>query len=327
MGIKALRTALEAWAAARLDAVRRHPVLGEVYELLDGSLGDYARDHGPMYAAAVAFFAILSLIPLVVLLASVGGYAIHIAGGTEAGADAILNDIIAQLERAIPYLGGGFSDDMRKIVAVRSELGLVGVGALMLTASQVFRGLEFAFARIFARANASWVIEDGADMPRNFVLSKLLFGAFLTALVVAFVVWRFLLGMLRHLAESLPPDLASALADPLAAGSWLGTVVESAILVGLYVVVLKAFTHKRVQMRFALAGGVLFLGLFAAARGLYDLYLEQITDLGAVYGSFATVMTVVLWIFYLSTIVIVCAYFARTLQRRFVFGPRWVKRG
>ena len=58
--------------AERLHArVRRHPVLGEIYELIDATVGDYARDHGPIYAGALAFYAILSLIPMAILFGGI----------------------------------------------------------------------------------------------------------------------------------------------------------------------------------------------------------------------------------------------------------------
>ena len=41
-------------------------------------------------------------------------------------------------------------DDLRTILRNRGSVGLVGVVGVLLSASQVFRGLEFALARIFA---------------------------------------------------------------------------------------------------------------------------------------------------------------------------------
>src|SRR3954463_12980514 len=82
-----------------LDRLRRHRIIGEVYELVDGSLGDFARDHGPMYAGALAFYAILSLIPLIILIASLSGFAL--AGGGQQAVDQSLKDVMIEVKRFI----------------------------------------------------------------------------------------------------------------------------------------------------------------------------------------------------------------------------------
>lgn len=313
---KLLRRILE----QRLRRIRHHPVWGEVYELIDGSIGDYARDHGPMYAAAVAFYGLLSLVPLVVLFASVGGYFIHSFGVDDASIDVLVAEVVAQFRRAVPYIRPDFAEDIKTLVEARQELGLVGAVVLLGTASLVFRGLEYSFARIFSRSNASRQIEN--DRPRNVVLSKLLFGAFVTAVFASSMLIRFVWGMVSSIAEHQMDNVVD-LRQWVGEGSLMGSIWESALLVLIYAAVLKAFTHEKVQMRFALYGGLLFLSLFVGARKIYEFYLDGIANLGAVYGSLAALMTVVLWVFYLSTIVLICGYFTRTLQRRVLFGRRY----
>lgn len=300
--------------------VQHHRWWGEVYELLDGSLGDYARDHGTMYAAAVAFYGILSLIPLVVLFASVGGYFIHDLGVDDASTKMLVREVVDQFRRAVPYLHPSFEEDVHALVQARQKLGLLGALVLMGTASLVFRGLEYSFARIFSRANASRQIEN--DRPRNVVLSKMLFGGFVTAIFAFSMLVRFVWGMVSSVVEHRL-EHAAAWKVIVGDGALMGSIWESALLVLVYAAILKAFTQEKVRMRFALTGGTLFLTLFVIARKIYEIYLEDIANLGAVYGSLAAVMTVVLWIFYLSTIVLICGYFTRTLQRRVLYGRRY----
>ena len=313
---KVLRRSLE----RRQRRIQHHPVWGEFYELLDGSIGDYTRDHGPMYAAAVAFYGLLSLIPLVVLFASIGGYFIHSFGVDDASIDVLVREVVDQFRRAVPYIDPSFSEDIKALVEARQELGLVGAVVLMGTASLVFRGLEYSFARIFSRSNASRQVEN--DRPRNVVLSKLLFGAFVTAVFVSSMLIRFVWGMVSSIAEH-QLEQAEAFREMMGEGSLMGSIWESALLVLVYAAVLKAFTHEKVELRFAVSGGLLFLSLFVVARKVYEVYLDDIANLGAVYGSLAAVMTVVIWVFYLSTIVLICGYFTRTLQRRVLFGRRY----
>jgi membrane protein len=308
-----------------VDRVRRHRVLGEIYEAVDGTFGDFARDHGPVYAGAVAFYALLSLIPLLVLVASAVGYALH-AQGNQTAVDGAVQDVVAQLKRVIPYIDKRFADDLRRIMSNRTGLGLVGLVALTLASSQVFRAVEFAFARIFARLDYQEP-DARAAMPRNVVASKLWFSAFTTALVVAVVGYRLLAGAVRHVASGLQGPFAKMLEDPFADGTAGGRVVEAFLVVAGFVVLVKVFTHRKVHLRYAILGGGLFYASFQAAHAVYDVYLGEFTNMPALYGSFATLMIIVLWIYFAATLLIFSGNVVKYAQRRALVGPRWPKDG
>jgi YihY family inner membrane protein len=240
----------------------------------------------------------------------------------------LLHDLIAQLKRVIPYLGDDFEQDLRRIVDNRGGLGAFSLAALAFTASQVFRALEYSLAHVFADVDGP-LLEPSAPQrrsPRNVVLSKLFFGAFVAVVVVGFLALRFVVSLLRTIAERLPEAVGELLRGPLEPGSWGAVLVEAVIVVGGFAVIVKAFTRQRVRLRFSLVGGVVFYALWQGARQLYELYLEEIADFGALYGSFATVMIVVLWIFYSAIILLVCGQLVKTVQRRALHGPRYPKR-
>lgn len=304
-----------------LERIRRHRVLGEIYELLDGSVGDYARDHGPMYAGALAFYAILSLIPLIILFASASGFAI--AGGDDSAIDSSLRDVMVQLRKIIPYIEPRLEDDLRMVIKNRRSLGAVGFFVLLISASEVFRAVEFGLARIYARLDYEVPTDEKAS-PRNYLKSKLWFGAFVTAAVMAFIAFRLFRGALFQVATVMKADwLVRMLEDPSA--SFLGTVVTSIGVVIGFVVMLKVFVHHKVHTRYALIGGVLFSALFQAAHAIYDIYLERITNIGAMYGSFATLIIIVLWIYFSASLLLMCCHITKTIQRRVMHGPRWPK--
>lgn len=308
-----------------LERARRHRVLGEVIELCEGTFEGYVVGHGLMYAAAIAFYTILSLIPLVVLFASAAGYTMHFFGGdAPEEMDRLIADVMSQLRRAIPYLGEGFEHDLRSMVENRGGLGLFSLGALLFTASGIFRALEYSFAHVFADVGAGGDTER-TRAPRNIVLSKLLFGAFLGLIVVGFLAVRFALTVALTLLERLPEPLHRWLESPLQRDSWGPLLVEGLIVVGGFAVVVKSFTRQRVQMRFALLGGALFYLLWQLAQLIYESYLVRWSDLGALYGSFTTIMVAVLWIFYSALILLLCSYFVKTVQRRVLLGPRYPK--
>jgi membrane protein len=318
---------LEAVAEQILDRVRRHPILGEVYEVIDGVFLDYGRDHGAMYAGALTFYGILSLIPLTVLFASLFGFILSATGGGDV--DAALEQVVAQLRRVLPYLGPGFADDLRTVVDYRSRLGVVGFVALLWAAAEVFRGVEFATARIFARLDDHVTPDHTRTAARSVIVTKLLFGAVATAVVLAGFVLQMLTTMWRQvlLLLDLPPWLARLLGDPLRDGSLPGFLFTALTIIVGFVVVIRVFSPHQIMKRFALFGGVLFLVFFEGAHAIYDLYLARITNVSAMYGSFATLIVLILWIYYCAVLLLICCHAVKVAQRRYKVGPRWPKDG
>jgi len=314
-------------AAALHDRLRRHPIVGEIYEVVDGVFFDYGRDHSAMYAGALAFYAILSLVPLTVLLASVLGYVL--AAGTPADLDAALGEVIRQLKKVVPYLQPSLADDLRAVVEHRSRLGLLGFIALLWAAAEVFRGVEFATARIFARVDDHDDPDHKKTAPRSVFKTKLLFGAVATAAVLTFAILRLLGAAFIHMQRELrlPSWLTTLLGDPLGEGTPLSSAVTFLAITAAFVVVVRVFSPHRVQARYAWFGGALFTTFFEIAHFGYDLYLRRLTNISAMYGSFATLIVLVLWMYYCASLLLFCCHAVKVAQRRFTVGPRWPKDG
>lgn len=310
-----------------LDRVRRHPILGEIYEVVDGVFIDYGRDHGAMYAGALAFYAILSLVPLTVLLASVLGYVL--SSGAPADLEVALAEVIRQLKKVLPYLQPSLVDDLRVVVEHRSQLGAVGFIALLWAAAEVFRGVEFATARIFARVDDHDDPDHRKTAPRSVFKTKLLFGAVATAAILAFAILRLVGTAFVHMQRELhlPAWLTTLLGDPLGEGTLLSNSVTFLGITAGFVVVVRVFTPHRVRARYAWFGGLLFTLFFELAHYGYDLYLRRLTDISAMYGSFATLIVLVLWMYYCASLLLVCFHAVKVAQRRFTVGPRWPKDG
>ena len=103
--------------------------------------------------------------------------------------------------------------------------------------------------------------------------------------------------------------------------------VTGVAVIVVFAVLMKLFTKQRVMFRFTFIGGIVFFVLWQGARFAYEIYIARFTDLASLYGGFATIMVIVLWVFYSSTLVIMVGEFVQTLQRRFLYGPKWPKAG
>lgn len=289
----------------------------ETYGVLDGIIGGYMRDHGLMYAGAMAFFMLLSLIPLVVLFASLAGYLVSFLadGDSQHNTQAFVGELVSYVRELIPYLSESFEKDLSRMVSVRGQLGVVSGMALLVAASQVFRAIEFAFARIFHGPGS----RRATSKPRHAVLSKLVFGAFIFAVVGIFVASKWVLGDLLVLAQSHWPFLIRLGLNPEtltnigSAGFFSGFLT----VVG-YTIILKIFALEHIHSRFCMVGGLMFwAGVQIVHRG-FDIYLSDFAEMGALYGGLSALMTVVIWMFLMATTFLISAQAVRVMHKRAV---------
>ncbi len=307
-----------------LVKVRRHPVGGWVFELVDGMLGDFVRDHSLMYAAAVAFYTLLSMIPLLIIVASATGYAMLFFGTDPEQTERVIGDLMEQIRAAAPFLSGEMADDLRGMLENRESLGLVGTVALLFSASQVFRALEFSFARIFARSLPD--DRPRSAQPRNVFLSKLFFSLFLLAMLGGYFVLKVLISLFDRVEEALPEGIAFFVGGGTTE-TLLSQAFSAALIALWFLVLLKIFTTHRIHGGPALIGGLFFALAWQLSRTIYLIYLVEFSDIGALYGGFSAVMATVLWIFVTSVLLQYAAHLTKVVQRRRLYGPAHRMRG
>ena len=136
---------------------------------------------------------------------------------------------------------------------------------------------------------------------------------------------RLLAGVASQLVTQLPTDTARILLSPV----WTGTA--SVIISGIFVVLgfamlVQAASSHQIRPRFSLIGGVVFFFLFRAGHLLYDGYLARFTNMGRLYGPFATIMILILWVYFSASLLLFCVHVVKALQRRVELGPRWSRR-
>src|SRR5258707_1107805 len=122
-----------------------HPLVTIAFALRTAATQFY-RDGGPTLAAAVSFYALLSLIPVLFLVIAVAGYVI---GSSQDTYQAVLDWV----REFIPHLSDDFTRNLAWVVQNRGRLSWLGLGSLTIAASLVFTATEFALDRVFSVVN------------------------------------------------------------------------------------------------------------------------------------------------------------------------------
>jgi membrane protein len=269
--------AARAWAVTRILSCR-------LLKLYSQALAEFRRIDGIRSSAAVAYFALLSFLPFLIMTLAALGFVLAALGRGYATQEEFITQILDTTAAAIPFWHEALAQRIRELIQVREAMGIVGGVALVLTSSLVFSALEDALNRIFE-----------VRRHRHVVKSKLIFVGFVATLGVFAVITHYV----TVFADSF---IAAAGGKPLYEYLY-STQLASKLIVYLgtviaFVALLRYFCRERVRLFYLWLGASIFYLLFELAKLVFSLYLEYVAQLSALYGSLSTLMVLIIWTFY-----------------------------
>lgn len=266
-------------------------------EILKRTVQEWQQDNVPTQAAALAYYTIFALAPLLLVVLAVAGLFVR----ADAARDRLLTEaagligkdgaewLSLTLERASSNQGTG-------ILSV-----ILGTGGLILGASGAFGQLQQALNKIW-----------DAKPPANL-------GALVRARAVSFGL-VLVLGFLLLVSLSVSAAL-SGLGERLGLSAdtgWLWSFLYeclSVVLIGfLFALIYRFLPDAPVGWREAMIGGLVTSLLFGVGKTLIGLYLGR--NAGAsVFGAAGTLAVVLLWIYYAAQLVLFGAEFTQVLAQ------------
>ena len=252
--------------------ILRHPG-GFVACVLKG----FRANQGLLLAGAVAYYTLLSMIPLLILML--------IALSNFIDEARLLATLSEYLQFIVPGQADALVGELRHFLRNRSEVGGVLLVTMILFSALAFTVLENAMSVIF--------IHRVAVRRRRFIVSALLPYLFILFLAIGLVVVTVVAGKLAVLATrditvfGVPHSLEELSGYLL---YLLGVVGEILMLTAIYLVM----PVGRLSFRHALIGGISAGLLWEITRHVLVWYYGTISQVRLVYGSLATAITVML---------------------------------
>jgi len=237
----------------------------------------FRANQGLLLAGAVAYYTLLSLVPLLILLLIALS---HFTDETQ-----LLATLSEYLQFIVPGQGDAVVDELRTFLRHRDAAG----GALLLTmvffSAMAFTVLENAMSVIF--------FHRVAVRRRRFIVSAAMPYVFIFFLAVGLLLVTVVAGKLAVLATrdvmvfGVPRSLDQLSSYLLYA---LGVAGEILILTAIYLVM----PVGRLSFRRALIGGACAGLLWEISRHVLVWYYGTMSQVRVVYGSFATVIAILL---------------------------------
>jgi membrane protein len=260
------------------------------------------NEHNAMrLAAALAFYSVLSLAPLVLLTISLTGLVIGVSTAQHQLLTQVQSLLGAQGEMAVRAMLANVTD-----LHASSIASVIGLATLLFSASQVFAELHSALNLIWQvpRAVTSGLI----PLIRERFLS---FGLVLS------------IGLLLLVSLVLSAALA-------ALGDWTGTwlplpvallrapsfLVSLAGITALFALIFKYVPQAHTPWRPVWIGAFLTACLFDIGKALIGLYLGK-ASVSSTYGAAGSLVAMVIWVYYSSLIFFFGAEFTHVLAERY----------
>ena len=252
-------------------------------------LHTFYRDNCSLMAAAISFYAILSVIPLFLVFMSISGFVLH-------SSKQALQAVLVLLWRTSPTsIADGFKV-ITGLMEQKAVFGIIGILGSVWAASRIFSAVEDSM-------NTVWKVEKG----RSYWHSK-----FLTMLLVPVTV----LIMLSSLAFTALYTLAKNIEIPfiglkLSQAPWISQIsvvfLPLVLGVGMFFLTYKIIPNRKVSWQAALIGALCASGLWEIAKYLFDIYIKHYGNFQKMYGSFATIVVMLIWVYYSAYILLIGA--------------------
>lgn len=262
---------------------------------------EVADDDVTSLSAAIAYYTVFSLPPLLVVVVAVAGAVF--------GAAAVQQVIVEQVGGAI---GPGAADEVRTMIEQRQGSLAGGLGAKIAGIAALLFGATGAFGQLQKALNRAWEVEDapGGGIAGILIKRLLSFGMILTI--------AFLLLVSLALSAALSA-VGSAAADALGGiPPWvlqlLNQAVSIAVVTALFALMFRVLPDAEVAWRDVWVGALVTALLFTLGKFLIGLYLGQANP-GSAFGAAGSLALILVWIYYSSLIVLVGAEFTQVWAR------------
>ncbi len=277
--------------------MKAEPVVSFLREVF----AEWRQDNAMSQGAALAYYALFSMAPLLVLVVAIAGL--------------VLGHAAAEGE-VVTRIGGVVGPEGAKVIEgmiVGASRPASGVIATVASLMAMLFGATGIFGQLRASLNHIWgVTAKGPGGVRGLVMQRLAaFGMILGIgflLLLSLAVSATLAAVHDLIARHLP--VLSALLPALNFG------VSYLVATALFAMIYKVLPDARMRWRDVWVGAAVTALLFTVGKSLIGLYLAHAGG-ASVYGAAASLVVLLLWIYYSAQVLLLGAEFTEVYSRRY----------
>ena len=256
-----------------------------IYRFLAGVVSKYLDDDGLTRGAAISFYTVTSIVPLLVIIVSIVGLAY--------GHDAAWLAISAQ----IGGLMGAETASLLGAALQKASSPATGVLASILGAVTLFATASGAFGEMQSALNKIWRAK-----PKEGTISRLVRARAVSIGLVAALGFLLLVSLVISAGiTALSDRLNAVLPFGSVIVSILNGVISVALIAVLFAAVFKVLPDVAIRWRDVITGAVVTAVLFAGGKALIGWYIGS-SGVATAYGAAGGLIVLLVWVYYSAQI-------------------------
>lgn len=275
--------------------------LADVFSLFKETFDEWNEDKAPRLGAALAFYTVFSLAPLLIIVIAIAGMFL----GVEAAQ--------GKIDEQIRGLVGPQGADLIQAMIASARKPQEGILATLIGLSTLVVGGLGAFGQLQEALNTIWevtpkpgrgikgVIED------RFASSTLVLGVGFLLLVSL---------VISALLSAVGNWVSGFLVDFAILAQILNTVLSFGVITLLFALIFKYLPDVEIAWRDVWVGALITSFLFTVGKFLIGLYLGS-GSVGSAYGAAGSLIILLLWVYYSTQILFFGAEFTQAYANRF----------
>jgi len=270
---------------ARLQRAKDRLLEIPAVQLISCTAKELGNIDGAHKAAGVAYYAILSIFPLLLGLIAVFGFFLPSVN--------LQDELLKFVGNNLPGATDIMRQNITNIIRLRGILGVLSIVVLFWSGSTMFSAVSLAINRAWnIRRYRPFFIRKASELGMAFGTGIL----FLLSLGASAII-----SILRRVLNLPVADLMI-----VNVGSRL---VAFLLILAVFLLLYKLIPNTRTYWRYVWPGALLAAILFEIARTLFVFYLENFANYQLIYGSIASIIVLLVWIYYSAFIMILGAEF------------------
>lgn len=262
-----------------------------IYRVLDR----FSQDNASLLAAGISYYAMLSLFPFVMV-----AFAFF---GTYLKREDIFIEIINYIGHIIPQALTLIEQNLDFLVRSSSINTVIGILGLIWTSNKIFCAVENALHQI-------WKVKEG----RQYFIHKFR-ATFLVLPLVSMIYFAIMVTSFLQTAINLQVPLFNLSFYPLPFFlSIIKYVISASISILYFYLAYRIIPKSIMKRRYIFAGSVIGGSLWELSKIAFSLFLKKIISSFSLYGSLATLLVMIFWIYFTATIFLLGAEFIFSFQ-------------
>jgi membrane protein len=257
---------------------------------------DFGNDNAPQWAAAIAYYSLLSIFPLLLAGVSIGSFFVD--------PDYAIEEITRIIEEFIPEAAVEVEEIVEGAIETRGPVTVFSIAALLWSGSRVFSVVTMALNMAFD------VDEHYSFFKRTLidVVMLLTIGVFVILALVSRMLLSFLLGRVDLFGQ-----------ETFLYNVLIWTIPIVLLLIAFYLIY--QFVPRRdIHWKAAIIGAVVATILFAIAQPIFTSYLDEFAEFHVIYGSIAIAVILIVWAWLIACILLIGGELVSHIQMMWIEG-------